>query len=170
MDLAHRTAELSRAVKLKVGCVLVTTDDCIVYGWNGTPTGWDNVCEYKDWDLSRDMTGKFFPNDEYPYYEYSDIADSDGTFPIIGRYRLMTKPEVLHSEMNALSKLAKSTLSGAGASLYLTHSPCIHCAKAVYQAGIKNVYYAEEYRSRAGIEFLHRCGINIQKVEVDITK
>ena len=129
LDLARRTAQLSRAEKLKVGCVIVTTDDAMLYGWNGTPSGWDNVCEY-------------------------ELADGS----------LKTFDHVLHSEMNALSKLAKSTLSGRGASLFLTHSPCIHCAKAVYQSGIENVYYLEEYRSRDGVVFLQQCGVSVQKV------
>lgn len=130
MSLAWRTAELSRAVKLKVGCVLVTPDDAMLMGFNGTPAGWDNNCEY-------------------------ELADGS----------LKTYDYVLHAEANAISKLAKSTLSGKGASLYLTHSPCIHCAKIIYQAGITNVYYAEEYRSRDGVVFLQQCGVNILQVD-----
>lgn len=78
---------------------------------------------------------------------------------------LKTKPEVLHAEMNALMKLARGHQSGQQASLFLTHSPCIDCAKGIYQAGIGEVYYAEDYRSDEGVYFLKRCGIKVYKIE-----
>ena len=77
---------------------------------------------------------------------------------------LKTKPEVLHAEMNSLMKLAKSNDSGNQASMFVTHSPCLECAKGIYQAGIAEVYYGEEYRSADGIEFLKKCGIKIEKI------
>lgn len=77
---------------------------------------------------------------------------------------LKTKPEVLHAEMNSLMKLAKSTESGDRASMFVTHAPCIECAKSIYQAGIKEVFYKEEYRSTSGIEFLKKCGITVEKI------
>lgn len=78
---------------------------------------------------------------------------------------LKTRPEVLHAEMNALMKLARSTESGENADLFITHSPCIECAKGIFQAGIKSVYYRTQYRSTDGINFLHNCKINVEKVE-----
>ena len=75
-----------------------------------------------------------------------------------------TLPEVLHAEMNALMKLAKSTESGENASLFITHAPCLECAKGIYQSGIKEIYYRDQYRSTSGLEFLQNCGINITKV------
>jgi len=131
MSLADTTAQLSRAVKLKVGAVIVTTDDAILYGWNGQPAGWDNQCEF---------------------------LLEDGS--------LKTHDSVLHAESNALMKLAKSTLSGRGASLFQTHSPCIHCAKLIYQAGIVQVYYRYDYRCDDGVEFLKKCGVEVKKVEL----
>ena len=77
---------------------------------------------------------------------------------------LKTKPEVLHAEMNALFKLAKSTESGNNASMFVTHAPCIECAKGIYQAGIKEVFYGSEYRSTDGIDFLQKCNIKIEKI------
>lgn len=168
ISLAQETAKLSRARRLQVGAVIVTTDDAMLYGWNGTPAGWDNVCEDRVW-MNQDAGGWLNPDEieqTWPYTEYSDFSDEDGNPFVIGRYNLKTKPEVLHAEMNCLSKLAKSTLSGKGASLFLTHSPCMDCAKAVYQAGIEHVFYVEDYRSDDGIVFLKRCGINIQKVDI----
>ena len=77
---------------------------------------------------------------------------------------LTTKPEVLHAEMNALMKLAKSTESGNGATMFLTHSPCVDCAKGMFQAGISEVFYGEQYRSNDGLEFLEKCGIKVKRV------
>lgn len=75
-----------------------------------------------------------------------------------------TKPEVLHAEMNSLMKLAKSTESGNQAAMFITHSPCLECAKSIYQAGISEVYYQHDYRSVDGVEFLRKCGIKIEKL------
>ena len=78
---------------------------------------------------------------------------------------LKTKPEVLHSEANALMKIAKSTISSEGATLFCTHSPCIDCAKMIYQAGIFTVYYRDEYKSSDGIEFLKKSGVDVKQYE-----
>ena len=72
-----------------------------------------------------------------------------------------TKPEVLHAESNSISKLAKSSESGDGATMFITHSPCIECAKLIYQSGIATVYYKTEYRSTQGVEFLKKSGIAV---------
>lgn len=74
-----------------------------------------------------------------------------------------TKPEVLHAESNALMKVARSTESSEGATLFCTHSPCMDCAKLIYQAGIKTVYYKETYRSDDGLNFLRKSGINVHQ-------
>ena len=76
-----------------------------------------------------------------------------------------SKPEVLHAESNAIAKLARSPESGEGASIFITHSPCIDCAKLIYQSGISTVYYASEYRSTSGIDFLQKSNITVEKVE-----
>jgi len=75
-----------------------------------------------------------------------------------------TRPEVLHAEMNALMKLAKSNESGDGAYLFVTHSPCIECAKGIYQSGIKRVFYRTQYRSTDGIHFLNECKIQVSHI------
>jgi dCMP deaminase len=77
---------------------------------------------------------------------------------------LETKPEVLHAETNAIAKLAKSTESGDGATLFVTHSPCLDCAKLVYQSGINNVFYRNAYRNDEGIKFLEKAGVSVQKI------
>jgi len=73
----------------------------------------------------------------------------------------VTKPEVIHSEMNCINKLAKSNESGEGSVMFVTHSPCMDCAKSIYGAGIKEVYYKNSYRDDSGIEFLKKCGVNV---------
>ena len=75
-----------------------------------------------------------------------------------------SKPEVLHAESNAIAKLAKSPESGEGASIFITHSPCIDCAKLIYQSGIATVYYKNDYRSTQGIDFLNKSNIEVIKV------
>jgi dCMP deaminase len=81
-----------------------------------------------------------------------------------GQYELKTKPEVLHAETNAIAKLAKSNESGLGATMFITHSPCMDCAKLVYQSGINTVYYRNSYRDENGIQFLEKAGVKIEKV------
>ena len=81
-----------------------------------------------------------------------------------GQYELKTKPEVLHAETNAIAKLAKSNESGLGATMFITHSPCMDCAKLVYQSGINTVYYRNSYRDETGIQFLEKAGVKIEKV------
>jgi len=86
-----------------------------------------------------------------------DVAE-DGT--------LTTKPEVLHAESNAIAKLARSNDSGEGADIFVTHSPCLECAKLIYQSGIKNVYYAKNYRDETGLLFLQKSNINVEQVQL----
>ena len=75
-----------------------------------------------------------------------------------------TKPEVIHAEANAIAKLAKSTESGEGAVMFLTHAPCMDCAKQVYTAGISKVYYKNSYRSIDGIDFLNKCKVEVEQL------
>jgi len=77
--------------------------------------------------------------------------------------QLVTRPEVLHAEMNSLMKLAKSSSSGDQSSIFVTHSPCLDCAKGIYQAGISQVYFKEEYRDDSGIKFLQSSGVTVYK-------
>ena len=155
MDVAKRFAELSSATRLKVGAIAVKEDRIISIGYNGTVSGWDNECEYKDYCLSKDFNGNYFPGTEIEY-PFEDT---------LGRYRLKTKPEVIHAESNVVSKLARSPESSVGADLFVTHSPCLDCAKLVYQSGIKRVYFGNAYRSTEGIEFLEKAGVIVTQVK-----
>jgi dCMP deaminase len=137
MRAAHIYAELSSAKRLKVGALVVKDDRIISIGYNGMPAGWDNDCEYKHYSLGN-------PND----------------------FELKTKPEVLHAETNAIAKLARSVESGLDADLFVTHSPCLDCAKLIYQAGIKRVFYANAYRDNSGINFLKSSGIAVEQLDV----
>ena len=79
---------------------------------------------------------------------------------------LVTKKEVLHAETNAIAKLAKSSESGLGADLFVTHAPCMDCAKLIYQSGIKRVHYGVAYRDDSGIQFLKQSNIEVQQIDV----
>ena len=86
---------------------------------------------------------------------------------LTGEVRLLkTKPEVLHAESNAIAKLARSPNSGLGADLFVTHSPCMECAKLIYQSGIRRVFYAEDYRDDSGLQFLRRSGVQVDQLDV----
>ena len=162
MDWAARTAHLSHAKRLQVGAVIVKDDSVISYGYNGMPAGWDNDCENRVWD--KGSGGWLSPEEIYEQYPYEGWHEEAGRDV---RYGLKTKPEVLHAEMNSLMKLARSTNSGNQASMFITHSPCLECAKGIHQAGIKEVFYGEDYRSDDGIVFLKKCGIKIEKIIKD---
>ena len=159
MDWAKRTAQLSHARRLQVGAVIVKDDSVISYGYNGMPAGWDNNCEDKVWDSG--AGGWLDPEEieaKYPYEGWHEGAQRNV------RYGLKTKPEVLHAESNAIAKLAKSNNSGSGADLFVTHMPCLNCAKLIYQSGIRRVYYGENYRDDAGVKFLETSGVEINKI------
>ena len=81
-----------------------------------------------------------------------------------GDYVTVTKPEVLHAETNAIAKLAKFNGSGSGSVLFVTHSPCLDCAKLVFQSGISSVYYRNSYRDNAGVDFLNRAGVKVEQI------
>lgn len=143
--IAHMKAALaygacSTAQKAQVGCVIVKDNRIISIGYNGMPSGWDNVCEYEK-------------------------KGSSGGLPMSG---LFTKPEVLHAETNAIAKVAGSNESSQGAVLFTTLSPCFDCSKLIYQAGIVKVYYFKEYACGAdAIAFLEKCGVEVERVDLD---
>ena len=134
MEVAGTYAKLSTARRLQVGAIVVKDDRIISIGYNGMPSGWDNDCE-------------------------DQIYEEDG-FHIT----LKTKPEVLHAESNAIAKLAKSTNSGMGATMFVTHAPCMECAKLIYQSGIGHVLYRNSYRDTSGVAFLEKSGVKVEQV------
>ncbi len=164
MDWAKRSSELSHARRLHVGAVIVKDDTVISYGYNGMPAGWDNNCEDVEWCSAGGWLGPEEIEAGWPYE--GTYLDADGN-EMQGRYRLKTKPEVLHAESNAIAKLARSNNSGKDADIFITHAPCIECAKLIYQSGIRRVFYREEYRDRNGIQFLENSGIEVLKTQKD---
>lgn len=120
-------AENSYCTRRKVGALLVKDKMIISDGYNGTPSGFENVCELED-----------------------------GT----------TKAYVLHAEANAITKVAKSSNSSLGATLYVTTSPCLECSKLIIQSGIQRVVYCEKYRLDDGIKLLERAGIEVVYIEI----
>ena len=135
MTIANTVALMSSAKRLQVGAIVVKDDRVISMGYNGMPSGWDNNCE--------------------------DIVELHED----GGHILKTKPEVLHAETNAIAKLARSSESGLDSDLFVTHSPCLDCAKIIYQSGIRRVYYANNYRDNSGLDFLQKSGIEITKLD-----
>lgn len=122
MRMATIWSENSYCARRKVGALIVKNKMIISDGYNGTPAGFENICE-----------------------------DGNG----------VTKPYVLHAEANAITKIARSGNSSEGATLYVTASPCIECAKLIIQAGIKRVVYAEKYRLEEGLDLLRRANIEL---------
>ena len=130
LRMAQEWAKLSYCERRQVGAIIVKDKMIISDGYNGTPTGFENICE-----------------DDAGY----------------------TKWYVLHAEANAILKVASSTQSCAGATLYITMSPCKDCSKLIHQAGIKRLVYLEGYKDASGLEFLERAGVSIVKIEnIDI--
>lgn len=125
MKVAETYASLSSAKRLQVGAIVVKDNRVISIGYNGMPSGWDNVCEDENYK---------------------------------------TKPEVLHAETNAIAKLARSNESGLDATMFITHAPCIDCAKLIYQSGISKVYYRHTYRETTGVDFLTKGGIEVEQI------
>ncbi len=153
MDVAERFAELSSARRLHVGAIVVKDDRIISIGYNGMPAGWDNNCENTEYVGS---------DEQIPSPDEMKRLGFTGTDQ--GWYRLKTKPEVLHAETNAIAKLAKSNESGMGATMFITHAPCLDCAKLIYQSGISRVLYRNTYRDIAGVVFLKNSGIEVEQV------
>ena len=137
MQSARIYASLSSAVRRKVGAVLVKDNRIISIGYNGMPSGWDNVCEYE---------GEYTSHAPWP--------------------NLITKPEVLHAETNAIAKVAQSPESSRNATLYTTDAPCLDCAKLIHQAGIDKVFYGQQYTDDSGLTFLEKCGITVTQIEL----
>ena len=144
MDVAERTSQLSHAIRLKVGAIIVKDNRIISIGYNGMPSGWDNNCE------------------EVVDVDINDIGYNYNNFT----KELKTRPEVLHAETNTISKLARSTEAGDNSTLFCTHAPCIDCAKLIYQSGINSVYYRDTYRDDSGLKFLEKSGVNVTRYEV----
>jgi dCMP deaminase len=134
MNVAEVYAKLSSAKRLQVGCVVVKDNTIIGIGYNGMPSGWTNECE-----------------------DVIEVHEDGGVIT-------KTKPEVLHAESNALAKIARSTNSSDDAAAFITHAPCIDCAKLLYQAGINSVFYRNTYRDTKGTDFLEKCGVKVKQV------
>jgi dCMP deaminase len=126
MDCAERFAQLSSAKRAQVGAIIVKDNRIISIGYNGMPSGWDNVCEISD----------------------------------------KTRPEVLHAEANAITKMARSSESCEDAVMFCTHMPCMDCAKLIYQSGISKFYYKHDYVAAKGTGkvFLNECEIEMEQI------
>ncbi|MDR2773913.1 MAG: dCMP deaminase family protein [Tannerella sp.] len=127
LRMAKIWAENSYCKRRQVGALIVNNQMIISDGYNGTPAGFENICEDENYK---------------------------------------TKPYVLHAEANAITKVAASNNNSAGATIYITSSPCIECAKLIIQAGIKRVVFSGKYHTDEGIELLNRAGITVDLIEI----
>ena len=127
LEMANIWAQNSYCKRRQVGALIVKNKMIISDGYNGTPSGFENVCE-----------------------------DENN----------ITKPYVLHAEANAITKVAKSNNSSDGATLYITSSPCIECAKLIVQSGIKRVVYSDNYHKIDGIELLKKANIEVSNIQI----
>lgn len=148
LRMARIWSENSYAIRRKVGCLIVKDRMIISDGYNGTPSGFENICE--DAICQK-------PNDPYcpggPECFNCEFV------------KLVTKPYVLHAEANALSKLARSGNNSEGATLYVTDEPCLECSKMIIQAGIRRVVFWRDYHTHDGTELLNRAGIEVIQIK-----
>ena len=143
LEIARVWSKLSKANRQKVGCIIVKEGSIISDGYNGTPIGFDNTCETSI--MPESITSK-------------NLSDHPSNAWI-------TKPEVLHAESNAITKLAKSTQSSKDSTMYITISPCIECAKLIIQSGISRVVYRNNYRNLDGVNLLLKADIEVECYE-----
>lgn len=149
LRMAQIWAENSYAIRRQVGCLIVKDNSIISDGYNGTPSGFENVCENAICQKPDDLYCSGGPecfNCEF--------------------VKLVTKPYVLHAEANAISKLAKGMNHADGATLYVTDEPCLECSKMIIQSGIRRVVYSREYHTHAGTELLKRAGIIVEQIHL----
>jgi dCMP deaminase len=133
MNMAYAAAALSKARRRRVGAILVTPSEGRFEGVNGTPSGFDNNCEAEIEDFEPTFASGGTPPNSWASISQKKVI------------RLITKPEVLHAESNAIMKVARSHASSIGGTMYCTLEPCLECAKLIIQAGIVRVVYSEEY-------------------------
>jgi len=158
LRMARVWAENSYAIRLKVGALIVSKEGNIISdGYNGTPSGFENVCEYSE-DKSREPFSNL--TDERKRAHLKKISQEG--------VKLITKPYVLHAEANAITKLARSTQSSNGSTLYVTDMPCMECSKLIIQAGIRRVVYERPYRIEDGVKLLERAGIEIVNIPSEV--
>lgn len=157
MGIAQLSADMSYSDKLKVGAIIVKKNHIISYSWNGTPQGWENTTEDKSY-IGIDAGGIFSPKE---IEEYWPLEDENG------RYKYITKSEVLHAEEHAILKLAKNGKAGKNSTIFTTHYPCIKCAKMIHNAGIKKIYFTHDYYDTESAKYLDKTKIKIYKLFLD---
>lgn len=155
MKCAFTIAEMSHATRRKVGAILVSQYNdlgIIAEGFNGTPAGFNNICEVPVPDME---------------YAVNALAQDPFDTPK-HKTKFKTKPEVLHAESNAIAKMARSTQSSFGATMYCTDTPCFNCAKLIIQAGVARLVYARHYEGslQTGLDLLREARITIDRLDL----
>ena len=152
LKMAKIWAENSYAIRLKVGCLIVKDGMIISDGFNGTLRGFPNTCEY----AVMPSGNKVYTDDRNYLLELRDKGAA-----------LVTKDDVVHSEMNALLKCSRHNVSCDGATIYISACPCINCAKHIIQANIRRVVYADEYRNHDGVDLLKKANIEVEQINIE---
>lgn len=156
MRMAFVWSENSYAIRRQVGALIVKDNSIISDGFNGTPSGFPNVCEYV---VNKELQ------------PFPDISEKRQRQCLRNNYdkghEILTYPYVLHAESNAIAKLAKSHNSSEGATLYVTDEPCLECSKIIIQSGIRRVIYSRPYRKHDGIELLKQAKVEVKQINVN---
>lgn len=179
MKIAENIANLSYAIRSKVGAIIVNEGGQIIsQGFNGTPTGMDNCCEEAHCSCKyvRGCCYTEKPIDEQMSVEFcaNALKELGHAFEKKGHpchyLTLTTKPEVLHAESNAISKCAKYGSNTNNSTIYITLSPCYDCAKLIIQSGIKRVVYKDLYRITDGLDLLVKANIICEQLDIENKK
>jgi len=148
LRMAFIWSENSYAIRRQVGCLIVKDNSIISDGYNGTPSGFPNICEHPS--------------------GYDDILEHEVLEEMYdsGEDDLVTFPYVLHAESNAIAKLAKSSNSSLGATIYITDEPCLECSKMIIQSGIRRVVYGRAYWKHDGVNLLKKANIEVKQINI----
>jgi|JI10StandDraft_1071094.scaffolds.fasta_scaffold64998_13 dCMP deaminase len=160
MGIANEVSKMSASRRTQVGAVAVKDHRILSIGYNGTLPGADNNCETAEFLLADKWTSKWISEEEALDYWDNPYVEA--------HFRLTTKPEVVHAEANCLLKMARDGQPSLGADIFLTLTPCVECAKMMKVAGIRKVWFRDEYRDLSGVEFLKSQGIEVEQVKKEI--
>lgn len=156
LGIANEVSKMSASRRTQVGAVAVKDHRILSIGYNGTLPGADNNCETAEF-----LLGSKWISEEEAMKIWGDPY-------VEAHFRLTTKPEVVHAEANCLLKMARDGQPSLGADIFLTLTPCVECAKMMKVAGIRKVWFRDEYRDLSGVEFLKSQGIEVEQVKKEI--